>query len=138
VLKPGGRVAYMVWDAYEANPPFHVPRRAVAAFLGCDEGPPPSRHALSAPGTLKAILDGAGFERAEERQVGYDNAVADLDAYVTGGLKRSFAKETEGMDEAAFAALKQAVMDAWAPYTRDDGITYVPNRAVLALGWKAT
>jgi hypothetical protein len=42
------------------------------------------------------------------------------------------------MDEAAFAALKQAVMDAWAPYTRDDGITYVPNRAVLALGWKAT
>jgi SAM-dependent methyltransferase len=138
VLKPGGRVAYMVWDAYEANPPFHVPRRAVAAFLGRDEGPPPSRHALSAPGTLKAILDGAGFERAEERQVGYDNAVADLDAYVTGGLKRSFAKDTEGMDEAAFAALKQAVMDAWAPYTREDGITYVPNRAVLALGWKAT
>jgi SAM-dependent methyltransferase len=136
VLRPGGRVAYMAWGPYDENPPFFVPRRTVARFLNQPEGPEPGRHKMSAPGTLKAILDGAGFTTSEERKVGYENEVPDIDAYVTNGLTRSYAKETEGMDEAQRAALKDAVMEAWQPYLRD-GITYVPNRAVMGLGWKA-
>jgi SAM-dependent methyltransferase len=136
VLRPGGRFAVMVWGAYGDNPAFHVPRRTVAAFLNKPEGPAPGRHAYSAPGLLKGLLADAGFAHAEEAVAGYDNAVPDLDAYVANGLKRSYAKDTEGMDEARFAALKQAVMAAWSPYTRADGTTYVPNRAVLAIGRK--
>ena len=135
-LKPGGRVAYVVWGPYEENPPFHVPRRTVAAFFGDMESPVPARHSMSAPGNLKDILDGAGFVKTEERALRYRNPVEDLETYVTNGLKRSFADKVEGMDDATFARLKQALLDAWAPF-HEDGMTQIPNVARLGLGWKA-
>lgn len=135
VLRPGGRAVYVVWGPYEENPPFHVPRHAVAAFLGEDEGPVPDRHAMSAPGTLKGILDAAGFARTEERELRYRRPVEDLGEYVESGLRRSFAKKVEGMAEDRFQALKRAVMDAWAPFS-EDGIVHVPNFARLGIGWK--
>ena len=44
VLKPGGRVGYMVWALDDENPPFFVIRRAIARALGQEEGPVPHRH----------------------------------------------------------------------------------------------
>jgi ubiquinone/menaquinone biosynthesis C-methylase UbiE len=136
VLKPGGRVAYVVWGAYEDNPPFIVPRRAVADFFGEKDGPPPSRHAMSAPGTLKGILDRAGFARTEERELRYRNRVEDPRDYVSKGLKRSFTKKVEGLAPERLAALEAAVLEAWRPYM-EDGVLQVPNCARLGLGWKA-
>lgn len=136
VLRPGGRIAYVVWGPYEENPPFYVPRRAVAEFFDEEEEPVPARHSMSAPGILKNILDGAGFVKTEERALRYKNPVEDLDTYVTNGLKRSFANKIDGLKDAEFTRLKQAVLDAWAPF-REDGLTQVPNVARLGLGWKA-
>ena len=136
VLKPGGRAAYLVWGPYEENPAFYVPRRAVSAYFGEQEEPVPARHSMSPPGTLKDILDGAGFDRAEERELRYKNRVDDLDTYVSNGLKRSFAKKTESLSSAEFDNLKQALFAAWEPF-REDGIVHVPNFARLGLGWKA-
>lgn len=135
VLKPGGRAAYVVWGPYDENPPFHVPRRAVARFLGEAEGPPPARHSMSAPGTLTEILAAAGFGRVEERELRYRNRVADPSEYVSKGLKRSFAKKVEGLSEERFGALARALLDAWAPFMEGD-VLYVPNYARLGLGWK--
>lgn len=135
VMKPGGRIAYVVWGPLEENPPFFVPRQTVAAFVGEEIGPSPTRHSMSAPGTLKNLLDSAGFEKTEERELRYKNAVKDVDTYVTTGLNRSFASRIEGMDEAEFERLKQAIFDAWAPYF-EDGMLRVPNVARLGLGWK--
>ncbi|MCZ6494660.1 MAG: class I SAM-dependent methyltransferase [Alphaproteobacteria bacterium] len=134
-LKPGGRAAYLVWGAYGENPSFYVPQRAVAAFFGEDEGPAADRHAMSAPGTLDEILDGAGFERTEERELRYLRCVEDPRNYVASKLKRSFTAKIEGLSDARFNALSQAVMDAWAPFT-EDGTLLVPNTARLGIGWK--
>ncbi len=135
VLKPGGRIAYVVWGPYEENPAFYVPRRAVAAYFGEQEEPAPARHSMSAPGTLKAILDGAGFARTEERELRYKNRVDDLDTYVSNGLKRSFARKLDGMTDAKISTLKQALFAAWAPFM-EDGAVQVPNFARLGLGRK--
>jgi SAM-dependent methyltransferase len=135
VLKPGGRIAYLVWGPYEENPAFYVPRRTVAAYFEEPEESAPSRHSMSAPGTLKDILDAAGYVRTEERELRYKNQVDDLDAYVSNGLKRSFTNKIEGMTEAELSALKQALFAAWEPF-REDGIVQVPNFARLGLGWK--
>ncbi|MDH3239662.1 MAG: class I SAM-dependent methyltransferase [Alphaproteobacteria bacterium] len=134
-LKRGGRAAYVVWGAYDENPPFYVPRRAAAQFFGEQEGPPADRHSMSTPGTLTRILDAAGFENAEERELRYRRPVEDPETYVTAGLKRSFAKRVEAMSEAEFGAFKAAVMDAWAPFI-EDGVLLVPNYARLGIGWK--
>ena len=135
VLKPGGRAAYMVWGSYDDNPRFHVPRRAVAAFFDEDEQTGADRHSLSGPGTVKGILDDAGFARAEERELRYERRIDDADNYVASGLRRSFAKRVEGLGEAEFEALKQAVLAAWEPFM-EDGVIFVPNRARLGIGWK--
>ena len=136
-LKPGGRAAYLVWGAYDENPAFYVSRRAVAAFFGEDVGPVADRHSMSAPGALATILDGAGFARTEERELRYKRRVEDPETYVASGLKRSFAAKVEGMAETEFDALKQAVLDAWKPFTEDGGL-FVPNTARLGIGWKST
>lgn len=116
VLRPDGRAAYLVWGAYADNPPFHVPRRTVAAFFGEDEGPVPARHSMSAPGTLAAMLDAAGFARAEERELRYRNRVEDPRDYVVRGLRRTFAKKIETLAPERIAALERALLAAWDPY----------------------
>jgi SAM-dependent methyltransferase len=136
-LKPGGRSAYVVWGSYEENPAFHVPRRAFAGFFDEDEGPVAGRHSLSGPGTLRDILDGAGFTRTEERDLRYTNRVEDPRNYVISGLKRSFADRVAGMTESEFEDLSQAVLQAWAPFI-SDGVLEVPNYARLGIGWKGT
>lgn len=135
VLKPGGRMVYMVWDAYDRNPPFFVPRRTVAAFFNEEEGPIPDRHSMSEPGTLAAILEQAGYASIEEKEMGYHNEVPDMESYIDNGLKRSFAKKIEGLSADQISALKQAMREAWSPYVVE-GILQVPNRARLAIGIK--
>jgi SAM-dependent methyltransferase len=137
VLRPGGRAAYLVWGAYEDNPPFHVPRRAVAAFFGEDEGPAPARHSMSAPGTLVTMLEAAGFVRAEERELSYRNRVENPHEYVARGVRRTFARKIEGLAPERVEGLERAVLEAWKPYM-EDAILQVPNCARLGLGWKAT
>ena len=135
VLRPGGRAAYMVWGPYEQNPPFFVPRRAVAAFFGEEEGPVPTRHSMGAPGAIRAVMEAAGFVRIDEREMRYRNEVADHDTYVINNLKRSFAKKLEDLDDGGRARLKRAALDAWAPYC-EDGAARIPNCARLGLGWQ--
>jgi hypothetical protein len=134
VLKPGGRVAYVVWGPYEENPPFYVPRQAVARFFGEAEGPPPERHSMGTPGTVKSILDRVGFLRTEKRELRYRNVVADPLDYVTKGLKRSFGDKVLNLPADRFAALVRVVLDDWAPFI-EDGVLYGPNYARLGMGW---
>jgi SAM-dependent methyltransferase len=133
VLKPGARVAYVVWGEYDQNPPFWVPRRTVAAFLGKHEGPPPERHSMAAPGTLKDILDAAGFEPTEERELRYKRPITDLNAYVANGL-RSAAKELKGLPPDRMAALEAQLIAAWKRF-EVGGVVQVPNYARIGLGW---
>lgn len=136
VLKPGGCVAYVVWGDYEQNPAFWVPDRTVAAFLGEQEGPVPSRHSMAAPGTIKRILDAAGFVRTEEQELRHKRVVEDLAAYVEDGLKRSFAKKTQGLSHEEMKTLRQKLMAAWRQF-EDNGVVRVPNYARIGIGWTA-
>lgn len=134
VLKPGGRIAYVVWGDYDQNPAFWLPRRTVAGFLGKDEGAVPSRHSMAAPGTLRRILDAVGFERTEERELRYKRPVSDLRAYATDGIKRDFAKDLAGLSAERMAELEQKLMEFWRQF-EENGILRVPNYARLGIGW---
>lgn len=134
VLKPGGRVAYVVWGPYEENPPFFTFRRAVAAALGEAEGPPPHRHSLSAPGQLIEILDAAGFSRTEERELRYKRPVDDLEDYMARGLKRGYSEDVERLGPDGHAALLDTLREAFEAY-REDGMIRMPNYARMGLGW---
>lgn len=135
-LKPGGRIAYVMWGPYDENPPFFVPRRTIASYFHEEEPPPAARHCMGEPGAILAVLDEAGFVRTEERELRYRNEVPDMDVYIANGLRRSFSDRTEGMDETEFDRLKEAMFEAWAPYV-EDGQLRVPNYVRMGIGWKA-
>ncbi|MEL0113015.1 MAG: class I SAM-dependent methyltransferase [Rickettsiales bacterium] len=135
VLRPGGRVAFVVWGHYEENPSFFVLRRAMAAAVGEDERPPPQRHSLGVPGLLTDILTRAGFEKVEERELLYERRVDDLDDYITRGLRRGYSDTLDRLNPAEQAELVGEVRDAFEPWRRD-GVIHMPNSARLGLGFR--
>ena len=136
VLRPGGRVAYMVWGPYEENPPFFVIRRALAQALGQEEGPVPHRHSLGSPGQLEKILDAAGFQHTEEREARYRRPVDDLDDYINRALIRGYKETVETLDVSAREELMEKLRAAFEPY-RDGDRIFMPNYARMGIGWKA-
>lgn len=77
VLKPGGRVAYMVWGEAEDNTLFTAVRDAAIEVFGADnpllEFDLP--FSMSTPGTLKKVLNDAGFEDVRETSIIRDSEV---------------------------------------------------------------
>ncbi len=69
-MRPGGRLAFAAWGAFDANPWFHVPRTAAIARLG-----PSERAAPREPGPFAfenltdpiTILEDAGLEAVRGR-----------------------------------------------------------------------
>ncbi|CAN0582794.1 unnamed protein product [Laminaria digitata] len=136
VLKPGGRVGYIVWGPYDENPPFFVIRRAIAKAMGQEEGPVPHRHSLGQPGQLTEILTAAGFGKVEEREMRYKRPVEDLDDYIGRALIRGYSETVDTLDDAGRDALMDTLRAAFEPY-REDGMVMMPNAARLGLGWKS-
>lgn len=135
VLKPGGRVGYVVWGPYAENPPFFVIRRAIAEALGQEEGPVPHRHSLGQPGQLSDILSAAGFDTVEESEMRYKRPVDDLDDYINRALIRGYSETVDTLDDAGREALMVTLRAAFDPY-RENGKVMMPNSARLGLGWK--
>lgn len=135
VLKPGGRVGYVVWGPYDENPPFFVIRRAIAKAMGQDEGAVPHRHSLGQPGQLADILNEAGFANVTEHEMRYKRPVEDLDDYINRALIRGYSDTVDRLDEAGRDALMETLRAAFEPY-REDGMVMMPNDARLGLGWK--
>ena len=135
VLKPGGRVGYIVWGPYDENPPFFVIRRAIAKAMGQDEGAVPHRHSLGQPGQLAGIVTEAGFDNVTEHDMRYKRPVEDLDDYINRALIRGYSDTVDSLDQAGRDALMDRLRAAFEPY-REDGVVMMPNYARLGLSWK--
>ena len=135
VLKPGGRVGYMVWGPYHENPSFFVIRRAISRALGIVEGPPPHRHNLGFPGLLSNILNAAAFEGVEEQEVRYKRPVEDLGNYIKRALARGYSDMVDRMTGTELDTLIDTLHEAFEPY-REKGKIFMPNSTRLAIGWK--
>jgi len=135
VLKSGGNFTYMVWDAYNKNPPFFVPTKVISEFFEEKEPEIPTRHSMCSPGLLKSILERAGYINISEKQIGYKNRVLDLKQYVSNGLKRSRNDRIKNLNKDELIKLKNLILKAWAPY-ESNGVTEIPNCARVCTGLK--
>ena len=67
VLVPGGKSAFVVWQALEKNP-FHLCTHGVfSKYLPPREPGAPSPHRYGEPGSLSTALRNAGFQQVEEK-----------------------------------------------------------------------
>jgi SAM-dependent methyltransferase len=83
VLKPGGRLAVMVWDEAHKSPFFTVMNGPVREILQTPPPPPdaPSASRLSGPGELEAAMRGGGFDAVTLESVPMVNEYASVEEY---------------------------------------------------------
>jgi SAM-dependent methyltransferase len=136
VLKPGGRVAFAVWDAFEHNPWVAVFRRAMEE-MGLGEPPrpdEPGQFALSSAESVQALLDATGFDDVEVEPLDLTFEAASLDEWWDRALQTSpgLAGAVRNLAPAEHYKLRDAVDAGYASFVRDDGSLLLPARALVA------
>jgi len=129
-LRPGGRLAFVCWQAFQQNPWIAVPVMAAAAHVAL---PPPA--APDAPGPfafaddqrLRTILTGAGFA-----EIAVEPLYESLTIAGSGGLEAAVEFALAGVGPlaaalrdagpAVIAAVRASVREALAPYVTGDSV----------------
>ena len=134
VLKPGGRVAFAVWDALERNPWMNVMRAALAdaGIAPPDSGPGP--FALGSEDAVRELLDVTGFDDVVVEPLDLDFAFPSVDAWWEHSLQTSgtMVEAVRGLSPADHYKLRDLIDEGYAPYVRDDGSLHAPARALVA------
>jgi len=121
VLKPGGRVAYMVHGVAEENTLYTVLRDTVWAYF--NEQPSSThnrRFRFSKLGELTELLTAAGLEDIEERKVQENQKRPSEGRMWQRLLDRSYGKRLAGMSDEQLENLHAAIKTAFEPYLRGD------------------
>jgi SAM-dependent methyltransferase len=136
VLKPGGRVALAVWDAFDRNPWVAVLRRALEE-RGLAEPPPPDQpgqFSLSSAESVSELLDATGFDDVEVEGLDLAFEAASLDEWWAFSTQTSpgLAAAVRNLPPAEHYKLRDAVDAGYASFVRDDGSLLLPARALVA------
>jgi SAM-dependent methyltransferase len=136
VLRPGGRIAFAVWDAPESNPWATVPGRAL---IELGHVPPPDPDApgmfrLAGPGRLQELLESAGFLDVVVESVSLERHPPSLDAFLeeTLDLARPFRAAYEALSEDQREELRNTIARLAEPFTQADGSLRFPGRSLVA------
>ncbi len=88
VLKPGGKLAALVWSAPENNPLFSLPLAIVATYARGASSHGPDPFALSDPRVFERELTEAGFYEVITRALPFQSHYASLDAFLQSTASR--------------------------------------------------
>jgi SAM-dependent methyltransferase len=136
VLKPGGRVAFAVWDALERNPWMKVLRESLVssglAPAPVPEGPGP--FALGSQDAVRELLAATGFDDVEVEPLDLTIRAASLDEWWDHVMQTSMttAAVVRDLAPAEHYGLRDLVDAGYAPYVREDGSVEMPARALVA------
>jgi len=136
VLKPGGRVAFAVWDDLERNPWMKVLREAlVTRGLSPAPGPDgPGPFSLGSEEAVRELLGATGFDDVEIEALDLTIGAASLDAWWDHVMQTSMttAAVVRELAPADHYSLRDLVDAGYAPYVREDGSVQLPARALVA------
>ncbi len=131
-LRPGGRLAFVCWQAIERNPWLLVPLRAVAAIVPLPPPPAPGApgpFSFADPERVRGILAAAGFS-----QVALEPEEGELAIGAGGDLERAVGftlqmgpvaaalRESGAAGEAARGRAAAAIRAALAPFVTPTGV----------------
>jgi SAM-dependent methyltransferase len=137
VIKPGGRVALAVWDTPDSNPWATTPGRALIKLGHSEPLDPeaPGMFALAAPGTLKELLESAGFVDVTIDSVELPRDHDSIEDYLadTKNLSGVFARALEELSDEQRAKVERTVAAIAEPHTHDDGSVHFSGRSLVAL-----
>ena len=134
VLRPGGRMAFAVWDGPEHNAWATIPTRALVE-LGHVEPPDPNAPGmfiLADPDRLRELLESAGFADVVVEAlelVRHETSVADF-LKGTVDLSRPFAEVQERLSAEEWRAVQDKVAELAGPFVEDGALTF-PARTLV-------
>jgi SAM-dependent methyltransferase len=133
VLKPGGRVAFLVWGLIEENPTFLAVNAGLKSYFGKEFPPRMVRHNLGAEGQLTSLLKGAGFIAVKEVRIAYERKVGKGDNYFRGATSRAMPEQTANLTEPEWNDLLFSIEEA-AKAMRDGDEFVIPIVARMGIG----
>jgi SAM-dependent methyltransferase len=138
VLRPGGRLALAAWAEPDANPWTALPPRELVARGRMEPPDPdaPGQFAWSAEGTIADRLDAAGFVEYEIESLDFEIRYASVQEW--WDVARDFAlrlrQAAATLTPQETVEMLDALRDAAAPWTADDGSLALPARTWVAAG----
>ena len=126
VLKPGGRVAYLVWGPREETTMFVVFVAAAEAVLGpldeVEEIDLARPFSLGAPGALASALTEGGLSHVEEREVRFAPRVPAEAPFWQAQFDMTFGRALDGAGEARRRDLMTAVQEGFEHLREGDEV----------------
>ena len=135
VLKPGGKLAALVWSAPENNPLFALPLAIVSTYARGVSSPLPDPFALSDPSVFERELTGAGFDGVITRALPFQSHYASLDAFQQSTASRLTAGVIGQLRKSEQQHLLGEVREALSQFEGSHGLV-APAEFLLGVGSK--
>jgi ubiquinone/menaquinone biosynthesis C-methylase UbiE len=140
VVKPNGRVSFLVWSSREANPFFSVVTEILDRFVPADvEGEDaPTAFRFAAPGKLAKLLQEAGAISVTERALDFSiEAPINVDQFweLRTEMSDTFRKKLARLVPVQVDAIKHTVQKKVRNYFKTGGMVF-PGQVLLVTGQK--
>ena len=135
VVKPGGKLAFAVWDRRESNPFFGIVADAISKFIepAPEEPDAPGAFRYIEPGSFAAVLDKAGLTAVTEYTLRFSiEAPISLDMFwqtrveLSESMRDKVARLSAGQIEQA----RHSAETSAAPYFAGDAMS-IPAQAII-------
>jgi ubiquinone/menaquinone biosynthesis C-methylase UbiE len=135
VLKPGGKLAALVWSAPENNPLFSLPLAIVSKYARGASSHQADPFALSDPTVFERELTEAGFSEVRTRALPFQAHYASLDAFLQSTGSRLTAAVMGQLSKSEQQYLLGEVREALSQFEGSHGLV-APAEMLLGAGSK--
>jgi ubiquinone/menaquinone biosynthesis C-methylase UbiE len=135
VLKPGGKLAALVWSAPENNPLFSLPLAILSKYARGASSHLPHPFALSDPAVFERELTEAGFDEVRTRALPFQSHYASLDAFLQSTASRLTAGVMGQLSQPEQQHLLGEVREALSQFEGSHGLV-APAELLLGVGSK--
>ncbi len=135
VLKPGGKLAALVWSVPEHNPLWSLPLAILSKYARGTSSPGPNPFALSDPSVFERELTDAGFHEVSTRALPFQSHYASLDAFLHSTGSRLIAGVLGQLSQPEQQHLLVEVRQALSQFEGSHGLV-APAELLLGVGSK--
>jgi ubiquinone/menaquinone biosynthesis C-methylase UbiE len=135
VLKPGGKLAALIWSMPENNPLFSLPLAILSKYARGASSRQPDPFALSDPTIFKRELTEVGFAEVKTHALPFQSHYASLDAFLQSTASRLTADAMGQLSQQEQQQLLREVRQALSQFEGSHGFV-APAEMLLGMGSK--
>src|SRR5262249_25182278 len=135
VLKPGGKLAALVWSSPQHNPLWSLPLGILSKYASGTSSPGPNPFALSDPSVFEQDLTEAGFHMVSTQALPFESHYISSEAFLNSTGSRLIAGVVGQLTRQEEEHLLAEVRAALSPFEGPHGLV-APAELLLGVGSK--